>query len=203
MLRPGWGARNFNARPPCAPPPRLRQSQTFSAKTRFRGRRRHGSAREGLRSQKPQEPHAGASAGPRLWAARGGARVRAQRSGWVLLWLLPKRALPGFSPGGSSNPSPLPQGPQAPGIARAQRPRVSPQNHPCRSPQVVVKLAHRKGLLETEKLYEIKTSSGEPGCSRIPGATRPKDAPKLQSSRRRTPVTFGVHSGRVTHPPSG
>ena len=43
----------------------------------------------------------------------------------------------------------------------------------------MVKRAHRKGLLETEELYEIKTSSGEPGCSRIPGATRPKDAPKL------------------------
>lgn len=67
----------------------------------------------------------------------------------------------------------------------------------------MVKLAHREGLLETEKLYEIKTSSGEPGCSRIPGATGPKDAPKLESSRRRTPVISGVHSGRVTHPPSG
>lgn len=126
----GWGARNFNARPPCAPPPRLRQSQTFSAKTRFRGRRRLDSARQELRSQKPQEPQAGASAGPRLWAARGWARLHAQRSGWVRLWLLPKRALPGSNPGGSSNPSPLPQGPQAPGIARAQRPRVSSQNPP-------------------------------------------------------------------------
>ena len=107
-----------------------RARQTFSAKTRFRRCRRLGSARQELRSQKPQEPQAGASAGPRLWAARGWARVRAHWSGWVRLWLLPERALAGSSPRDSSIPSPLPQGPQAPDIAGAQRPRVSPQNPP-------------------------------------------------------------------------
>lgn len=184
------------------PHPALDKARHFQRKQGFADAGGMARRERGCGARNPRNPRLGL-AGPRLWAARGGARVRAQRSRWVLFWLLPKRALPGFSPGGSSNPSPSPQGAQAPGIARAQRPRVSPQNHPCGSPQVVVKLAHRKGLLETEKLYEIKTSSGEPGYSRIPGATRPKDAPKLEWSRRLTPVTFGVHSGRVTHPPSG
>lgn len=102
------------------------------------------------------------------------------------------RACARSAPAGSFSGS-FPSGPSgdsaqaAPAIParcpRDPRPLASPGRRgpacPRRSPQVVVKRAHRKGLLETEKLYEIKTSSGEPGCSRIPGATRPKDSPKL------------------------
>lgn len=156
------------------PHPALDKARRFQRKQGFADAGGMARRQRGCGARNPRNPRLGLlrdpDCGPR---AVGRACARSAPAGSY------SGSFPSGPSGDSAIPARCPRDPQAPGIARAQRPRVSPQNHPCRSPQVVVKRAHRKGLLETEKLYEIKTSSGEPGCSRIPGATRPKDAPKL------------------------
>lgn len=127
-----------------ARPTRLDKARHFQLKQGFADA--GGLAQQtGAADQKPGTPGWGfCRAG--LRAARGlGARARALvRLGPTLA--PSERALAGSSPGDSSNPSPWPQGPQAPDIARARGPRVPAEPPKCRSPRVVVKLAHRKGL---------------------------------------------------------
>ena len=106
------------------PHPALDKARRFQRKQGFADAGGMARRQRGCGARNPRNPRLGLLRDPDC-----GARVRAQRSGWVLLWLLPKRALRGFS-----HPSPLPQGPPGPWHRQgAEAPRV-PAEPPVQEP---------------------------------------------------------------------